>query len=196
MAKTAWKLSLALAVSLAAVQGSAEASARAEDGRVGLMFDAGLPDGVNGAMVWRPLPRIRVHGGMGYNGFAPGVRGGVSMSAVPYWVTPTATVEVGRYFEGNANRLAQMISGDPEFDEPVLRRIGYDYANAHVGAELGYAGMTFYVHGGLSALQMRVRNVDDSLGMSDGEGTRVEVRSDPVLRLLSPSARAGFIYYF
>ncbi len=172
--------------------------AQAEDGTVGLMVDAGLPDGVSGSLVWRMTPRIRVHGGVGFNGFAPGMRAGFSLAAFPFFVTPTATVEAGRFFEGNANTLAQMVSGDPAFDEPVLREVGYDFANAHIGLELGYSGMTFYVHGGMSALQMRVRNLDDTLAANNEEsdGPRVELRSDPVLRVIGPSARAGFVYYF
>ncbi|MCP4446634.1 MAG: hypothetical protein GY811_15005 [Myxococcales bacterium] len=184
--------------SLGLVLVGGEEGARAEDGSVGLMVDAGLPDGVSGSLVWRATPRIRAHGGMGYNGFAPGVRAGVSLAAFPYFITPTATVEAGRFFQGNANTLAQMVSGDSSFDEPVLREFGYDFANAHLGIELGYSGMTFYVHGGMSALQMRVRNLDETLAASfeDSEGPKLEVRSDPVVRVIAPSARAGFVYYF
>lgn len=180
------------------VVGTGSSEAIADDGSLGLMVDAGLPDGVNGSLVWRPTPRLRAHGGVGYNGFAPGVRAGASVAAFPFWVTPTFTVEAGRYFEGDANKLARMVSGDESFDEPVLRELGYDYANAHLGLEIGYSGMTFYVHGGLSMLQMRVRNVDESLAANfdSEEGARIEVRKDPTIRLTAPSGRAGFIYYF
>ncbi len=172
-------------------------SAHAEDGTVGIMVDAGLPDGVNGSLVWRATPRIRAHGGVGYNGVAPGVRAGLSVAAFPYFVTPTATIEAGRFFSGNANTLAQMISGDPSFDEPILRDVAYDFANAHLGFELGYSGMTFYVHGGMSVLQMRVHNVDESLAFTaSDDGAKLEVRSDPLVRVIAPSARAGFVYYF
>ncbi len=172
--------------------------AHAEDGSVGVMVDAGLPDGVSGSLVWRMSPRIRVHGGVGYNGFAPGVRAGFSVAAFPFFITPTATVEAGRFFEGDANTLAQMVSGDSEFDEPALREVGYDFANAHVGLELGYSGMTFYVHGGMSALQMRVRNLNATLdaNFDESDGPKLELRSDPTLRVIGPSARAGFVYYF
>tara|TARA_R110002073_G_scaffold218689_3_gene378979 strand:+ start:558 stop:1103 length:546 start_codon:yes stop_codon:yes gene_type:complete len=181
---------------LAIVPGAQDA--HAEDGSVGVMVDAGLPDGVSGSLVWRMSPRIRVHGGVGYNGFAPGVRAGFSVAAFPFFITPTATVEAGRFFEGDANTLAQMVSGDSEFDEPALREVGYDFANAHVGLELGYSGMTFYVHGGMSALQMRVRNLNATLdaNFDESDGPKLELRSDPTLRVIGPSARAGFVYYF
>lgn len=166
--------------------------------KVGLMFGAGVPDGVNSALVWRPTPRIRAHGGVAYNGFAPGVRGGISLAAIPFWITPSVSVEAGRFFSGNANLLAQMVSGDTSFDELALRDIGYDFANAHLGIELGYEDMTFYLHGGMSAVQMSVRNVDDFLALAfeSDEGPKIEVRSDPKLRLFAPSARTGFVYYF
>lgn len=168
------------------------------DGKVGVMVDAGLPDGMNASLVLRPTPRIRAHGGISYNGFAPGVRAGVSLAAFPFWITPTITAEAGRYFQGNANPLLQMVSGDSEIDEPLLRDIGYDYANAHIGLEFGYSGMTFYVHAGMSVIQTKLRNVGDSLALvfDDEEGPSVEIRSDPFLRIIAPSGRTGFVYYF
>lgn len=192
------RLLFILTCSLGLVFAHGAKTAQAEDGSVGVMVDAGLPDGVSGSLVWRMTPRLRIHGGVGYNGFAPGVRAGFSLAAFPFFITPTATVEAGRFFEGNANTLAQMVSGDPEYDEPALREVGYDFANAHVGLELGYSGMTFYVHGGMSALQMRVRNLDATLSANfeDSEGPKVELRSDPSVRVIGPSARAGFVYYF
>jgi len=162
------------------------------------MLDAGLPDGVNGALVWRITPRLRAHGGVGYNGISPGIRAGLSLAAFPSIVTPTASVEAGRYFSGNANPLAQMLSGDESIDEPMLHDVGYVYANAHIGLEVGYSRMTFYLHGGMSAVQLRVRNVQESLAtvFNDSAGPKIEMRSDPVIRVIAPSARAGFIYYF
>ena len=170
----------------------------AEDGTVGIMVGAGLPDGVDGSLVWRVLPRVRLHGGVGYNGFAPGVRAGLSLAAFPFIITPTASVEAGRFFPGNANTLAQMLMGDASYDEPALREVGYDFANAHVGLEFGYSGMTFYMHGGMSMVQTTVRNLDESLAATfeEGEGPKLEIRSDPTARITAPSARAGFVYYF
>ena len=174
------------------------ARALADDANLGLMIDAGLPDGLSGALAWRPSPRIRAHGGIGFNGFAPGVRAGVSVAAFPHWVTPTATIEAGHYFAGNANPLARMISGDAEYDEPMLRDVGYDYISASLGLELGYSGMTFYLHGGLSGVHMQLRNANESLASGEEEsmGPRIELRSDPVLRAVTPSGRAGLVFYF
>ncbi|MBL4637590.1 MAG: hypothetical protein JKY56_27285 [Kofleriaceae bacterium] len=167
------------------------------DGTLGLMVDAGLPDGVVASLVVRPTPRIRAHGGVSYNGFAPGVRAGVSLAAFPFWITPTITVEAGRYFQGNANPLVEMLSGSSGIDEPILRDVGYDYANAHVGLEFGYSGMTFYVHAGMSVVELELHNVGDSLALFfDDEGPAVEVRSDPLIRIIAPSGRTGFVYYF
>lgn len=168
----------------------------ADAGTLGLMVNAGAPDGLGGSVVWRPTPRIRTHGGIGYNGIAPGAQAGVTLAAIPYWITPTATVEVGRFFRGNANSLMNMVGANTE-DEPVLREVGYDFATAHVGLEFGYSAMTFYLHGGMSVVQGKVRNVDESINSAlEEDGPRVEVRSDPVVRVTAPSAQLGFIYYF
>jgi hypothetical protein len=171
--------------------------AQAGEGTIGLMFDAGIPDGLHSALVWRPSPRWKTHAGLGFNVFAPGFRAGVSVSAFPFWITPALSLEAGRYFKGNANALAQMLTGDPEYDEPYLREVGYDYVSAHVGLELGYSTMTFYVHGGLSTVKVQWRDVDAALTAFEFENRpQLEVRSDPTTLITGPSGRAGFIYYF
>jgi len=183
-------------VAVCALSGNASAE------RFGVMVDAGLPDGVNGSLVFRPTPRIRLHAGGGYNLIAPGVRAGASVSAFPFWITPSASVEVGHYFRGDANAAVRMITGDEEFDEPVLRDVGYSYANAHLGIELGYSRVTFYVHAGMSVVQGTIRQLQETIErdadqpMEPGGDTMVEIREDPSARVVSPSARLGLIVYF
>jgi hypothetical protein len=164
------------------------------------MVDAGLPDGINGAVVYRLTPRIRLHGGGSYNLISPGVRAGVSLLALRYWVTPSVTLEAGRYFAGDANPLVGGLSGKRDLDDPALREIAYDYANGHVGLELGSSRITVYVHAGFSVLWTALRNLNESAAAVDhgtGEDTAtVEFRGDPTLRVFGPSARVGVIIYF
>jgi hypothetical protein len=79
--------------------------------------------------VFRPISRVRVHAGAGYNLIAPGLRAGATVVAFPFWITPSVSVEAGHYFRGDANGAVRMITGDAEFDEPMLRDVGYSYAN-------------------------------------------------------------------
>lgn len=197
---TRWVAALIVAgiiLAVCAMSGTAGAE------RFGVMLDAGVPDGVTGSLVFRPISRVRVHAGAGYNLIAPGVRAGATVVAFPFWITPSASLEVGHYFRGDANGAVRMITGDAEFDEPMLRDVGYSYANGHLGLELGHSRVTFYLHAGMSVVQGTLRQLQESLdrdaggdpsGM-DSDGA-VEIRDDPSVRIVSPSARTGLIVYF
>jgi hypothetical protein len=196
-------LSLAPAASaaeLAAVQTAAPAPTAATPAlpRIGLMADAGLPDGVNGSLVFRPVRWARAHIGGGYNLISSGVRGGVTLA--PFGWGPSLTLEAGHYFDGNANGIAKQVAGASFKDSSLLERIGYDYGNAHLGLELGYHRVTFYIHGGMSYIRGSVHNVDSFVqsqtSMSSGSsGTEVSVKQDPVIRAIVPSAKLGLIVY-
>jgi len=177
---------------LVALLGSA-LSARAEGvRRFGLMIDAGVPDGANASLVFRPLGWLRVHAGGGTNLVSPGIRAGVSILPLSFI---SLNVDGGHYFNGDANKLARTISGDPTIDVPALRDISYDYANFHVGLELGGSVMQFYIHGGMSYLAGSVKNLGPTLNQSlDSEGM-VTVSEDPRIRAWAVSARVGLIFY-
>jgi hypothetical protein len=167
--------------------------------KIGLMADAGLPDGVNGSLVFRPARWVRAHVGGGYNMISSGVRGGVTLA--PFGWGPSLSLEGGHYFDGNANGLARKFAGADFKDSAVLERVGYDYANAHLGLELGYRRVTFYLHGGMSYIRASIHNVDtlvQSQSMSNGftnEQTQFSVKQDPVIKAFVPSAKLGLIVY-
>jgi hypothetical protein len=115
--------------------------------RFGVMADAGVPDGANASLVFRPLAWLRAHGGGGANTISKGVRAGVTL--LPFGAGPSATLEAGHYFDGDANGLAQRFAGST-FSSPLLERVGYDYANAHLGLDFGTRRVVFYLHGGMS----------------------------------------------
>ena len=161
------------------------------------MLNAGVPDGVGGSIVIRPTPRLRLHAGGGYNLIAPGICAGASLSAFPFWITPSLALEAGRSFSGNANSLAAMLSGKPS-DEPALADISYDYAAARVGIEIGTSRVTFFVHAGMSVIQGNIGNLNESLQreMDGSNPSTATVSDDANVRILSPSAKAGLVVYF
>src|SRR5262245_38975876 len=110
---------------------------------VGLMVDAGVPDGANASLVFRPWSFLRLHAGGGTNLIAPGVRGGASLMLGSL----SATAEAGHYFSGDANGLARNVTGNMAIDVPALREVGYDYVNLSLGMEFGPSWMTFFIHG-------------------------------------------------
>jgi hypothetical protein len=162
------------------------------------MVDAGVPDGLTGSLVFRPLSRVAVHAGASHNSISPGVRAGVSLQPFLWVVRPSINAEAGHYFPGDANVALRRIGAtDPEAEaNPLLDEVGYSYANFHLGLEFGRSRATFYIHAGFSAIHTRLRNIDEALDDGDDmSGTSVEVREDPTVNLWAPSARLGLIIF-
>ncbi len=164
---------------------------------VGVMADVGLPDGAGASLVYRPAKWIRVTGGGTYNMISSGVRAGASL--LPFGWGPSLTVEGGHYFDGDANGLVRKFAGSSYQSNAVLERVGYDYANAHLGLDLGYRRVTFFIHGGMSFIRASVHNIDQAIqsdsGSSSSSSTTVAVKQDPIIRAFTPSAKLGLIVY-
>ena len=81
----------------------------------------------------------------------------------------------------------------------MLQRVGYDYANAHLGLDLGYRRVTFFIHAGMSFIRASVHNIDQAIdsqtGSSGSSSTQLSFKQDPVIRALTPSAKLGLIVY-
>jgi hypothetical protein len=164
---------------------------------LGVMVDAGLPDGANASLVFRPYSWLRAHGGGGYNMISGGLRAGVTL--VPFGAGPSATIEVGHYFDGNANGLARRFAGST-FSSAMLERVGYDYANAHLGLDFGSERVTFYIHGGMSYIRAQIHNFDSVVSSTASENggngsTEISIAKDPTLQAWVPSAKLGLIVY-
>lgn len=165
--------------------------------RLGVMADAGAPDGANGSLVYRPFSWLRSYAGGGTNLISKGFRGGLTL--VPFGSGPSASIEAGHYFDGDANGLARRFAG-PTFGSPALERVGYDYANFHVGLDFGSRRATFFIHGGMSYVRATVHNMDQvvasAVGSSDGNGTtEISFTKDPIVRAWLPSVKLGLIVY-
>jgi hypothetical protein len=164
---------------------------------VGVMADVGLPDGAAASLVLRPKKWLRVTGGGTYNMISSGLRAGASL--LPFGWGPSLTVEGGHYFDGDANGLIRRFAGASYQSNAVLERVGYDYANAHLGLDLGYRRVTFFLHAGFSYIRATVHNVDSAIQssmQSDGSSsTTLSVKQDPIVRAITPSAKLGLIVY-
>lgn len=164
---------------------------------VGFMGDAGLPDGFMGGLVVRPDSWLRLHAGAGTNSASPGFRGGLSL--VPFGAGPSINIEVGRSTEGRTNGLVRaMLASSGSFGN-TIERVSYSYGNAHLGLELGRQSATFFIHGGFSLVRATLHDVNDFVQReSDRSGVRtttVSFYQDPVIRLITPSAKIGLILY-
>jgi hypothetical protein len=165
---------------------------------VGVMADVGLPDGVMASLVLQPLRVLRVAAGVGTNGSAPGLRGGLTL--LPFGRGPSFTVEAGYLAQGDLNRLAAYVGRS--VNSELLRRVSYWYGNAHVGLDLGGERFVVFAHGGLSYLRANLgdsgayiaRTMNERLAQS-GSGTRASVAADAVVSGLALSGKLGVLVY-
>jgi hypothetical protein len=167
---------------------------------IGLMVGAGVPDGATASLVYRPFSWLRTEAGGSYNLISKGVRGGVSL--IPFGMGPSVSLEAGHYFDGNANGLARNIAGGGFQDNAILQRIGYDFANAHLGLDFGMRRAVFFIHGGMSYIRASVHNVNTEIssgtasgGMGSSGGTTVSFNQDPIVRVFTPSVKLGLVFY-
>jgi len=161
---------------------------------LGVMVDAGIPDGATGSLVVRPFSWLRAEVGGGYNLISKSVRGGLAL--IPFGSGPSATLEAGRYFEGDANGLARRFAGAGYEDNAALQRVGYDFVNAHLGLDFGQRWFTFFIHGGMSYVRAQIHNVDTVISEGTSGSTTVSFKQDPVIRAFTPSVKLGFVIYF
>jgi hypothetical protein len=165
----------------------------------GMMADVGVPDGLIGSLVVRPWDWLRLSGGGGTNTISRGWRAGLTL--LPFTAGPSASFEYGRYSEGDANPLAKKFVGSSFDGSPLLTQVGYEYMNAHLGLDFGSRRVVFFVHGGLTMVRSRIRNVEaavrDSTGKTTGTtgATEVTVGEDPKVKAIGSSVKLGLIVY-
>lgn len=164
--------------------------------RFGLMLDAGLPDGAVISAVFRPVEPVRFTLGGAYNVAGFGVRGGIGWIPFRWAVSPTLNVEAGHYFDADLTWIVDEGNGVPQEVGPLLERVGYSYASAQLGLEIGSpSGISLSVRAGISYLWTVIHGVTQSIDAAGGTNAIVEV-SDPRLRATLPSLKVGLLYYF
>jgi hypothetical protein len=170
---------------------------------IGIMADAGIPDGMQGSLVWRPWKALRMSFGGGYNMISKGVRVGATL--LPFGRGPSGTLEVGHYFEGDANTTAAKVFGPGIVNSafgPSLEHFGYNFVNAHLGLDFGYKRATFFIHGGMSYVWTHLSNVEaifsgaPSINGQDASGTQYSVPQGVNVKAIGPSGKVGLIVYF
>ncbi|HME91326.1 MAG TPA: hypothetical protein VKE49_07870 [Myxococcaceae bacterium] len=167
------------------------ASADREPSRrwLGVTVDAGVPDVMAASVALRPWHWLRLQAGGMHNTVSPGLRGGISLVPFYFWITPSLTLEAGRYFEGDATWIARRLTPNRNLD-PLFGKVGYDFGNAHLGLELGSPrSVSFFLRAGISYVQM-------------GKGVQQAI-SDPTIQAgdvplsgVIPSAKLGLLVYF
>jgi hypothetical protein len=161
---------------------------------VGLMADAGLPDGFMGSLTIRPIEYLRLSVGAGTNTTSPGFR--VGMSVLPLGVGPSLNLEVGHYLDGDANGIVRKAVGGLGRFATYVNRLNYTFANAHAGLDIGKQDFTFFIHGGFTYLRARLRDVTAPPDTVSSTGrTSITFREDPIVKMFTPSLKVGLIVY-
>jgi hypothetical protein len=146
----------------------------------GMFMDVGVPDGAALGVVVRPkFDWLRIGGAVTHNGMAPGMRVGVTLDPVSFPIGPTLSVEGGHYWGGKL----PMLSDSPS--------IAYNYANFHLGIEVGSrATFRFFLRGGVSWLDVSTAQFQSATGGGSGIG------NPSYSGWLAPSGKLGFSAYF
>jgi hypothetical protein len=160
--------------------------------RLGLSADVGIPDGAIGSLVVRPWQWFRAYAGGGSNSISKGWRGGLAL--VPFGAGPSVALEYGHYADGDANGLVRRMVSGGFSNSPLLERVGYDYANAHVGLDFGGKNIIFFVHGGVSMVWAQVHNINEATS-SSSSNTTVSVGQDPKIKAFGSSLKIGLIVF-
>jgi len=164
--------------------------------RWGLLLDAGFPEGAAASAVFRPVPEVRLYAGPSWNVVAFGVQAGVTLIPFHLGVSPTLSLEGGRYFHADATFLAKQSSGVPPEVRPLLDRVTYDYAAAHVGIEIGTRdAFAISIRAGLAYVSLVARGTATTTVTSGGSTTTVAF-TDPRLRGTVPSVKVGVQLWF
>lgn len=183
--------SCALALTLAPTHGLAS------PGRVGVMTEVGVPDGGTAKLVVAPARALRLQAGVAHNLVSTGLSAGLTLVPLDTWATPTLSLDIGHFPEGDANPLARKLSGDGALASPLLDEVGYDYASAHLGLELGRRWVTVMLHAGASRITTRARGLEAELA-DRADATmppQISFTTDPQVTIWAVSARIGLLVY-
>jgi hypothetical protein len=177
---------------LAATPPAADGGSPQDGGLLGLSLSAGAPQGFALSAALRPIPWLRASAGVAHNVLGLGVLGSLTFFPTGWAVTPTFTLEAGRFFETD---VSDDFSGTfPSAFDPSLRKFGYDFYSAQIGMELGSRrSAVFFLRGGLAWVRS---GLDGTQGfVPDGSpNTTVDV-SDVTLRATVPTLNLGVMFF-
>ena len=166
--------------------------------RWGLTLDGGFPDAAGVGVLYRPWTWLRLEAGGTTTVYAShGYRVGVSLVPFHFPITPALTLNYGRALEADWNpMLARFGASDPDL-EPVFRRFGYQYVDAHLGLEIGAPRrFVFFVRAGLTQLWTTVHGLTDAARSAIDDASRSVTISDTKIAMRVPSFKLGFLVYF
>lgn len=163
--------------------------------RFGLSGSLGFPDGLVASGLFRPIDMLRLSAGGSWNYFGFGLQAGVDVKPFQWPIAPTLGVEAGHYFDADLTWLAAQDAGVPPELTPLLEKVGYSYATAHLGVEVGSSRrFVFFARAGISYLWTTINGAADAVETTGTGTVRVRIE-DPEFRATVPSVKAGIIFF-
>ena len=166
--------------------------------RFGMKLEAGVPDAAVVALLFRPVPWLRLSAGPAWNYIGWGVQVGAGWTPIRWAISPTLNVEYGHFFDADASRFVKAPTSSGNTDlRPLLKKVGYDYWSAQVGLEFGsQRSVAFSLRGGLSYFTTAIHGAGAIISGSTGGGDTQVAVTDPKVRAVIPSAKLGFQVFF
>lgn len=170
-------------------------SAGADDGKVGVTTDVGVPDGFMAGVIVRPLSHVRMHAVAGHNSLSPGVRAGLRFDADSASVSPFLAAELGYYFDGDAQAWTRSLAEDAGLDGAELQTVSYTFYNLHLGMRFGDRDKAFFIQGGASRVNTHLQ-LHENRPPSEPMMPTVDVYSSADVGVWAPSGRIGMVGWF
>lgn len=160
--------------------------------KLGVQLGVGVPDAAGLDLVYRPVKFLR----MDLGGTTTLVGGGFHTGAtifVPWYISPSLTVEGGYQRAGNINRLVGMFGGS--VNNVLLDDVNYGYANFHGGLEFGHPNwFMFFIHAGYSYIGLKTVGLQK---FAEQQTDYVSVRvNEANVSAWVPTAKLGFLVWF
>jgi len=147
------------------------------------------------SVAFRPYTNYaRLNAGLAWNYFGFGLQGGATFLPFHSWITPTLTGELGAFFGSD---MSSTFSGAvPAVFKGSLSSIGYEYASALLGLEMGSPDhFVFFIRAGLGRVWGTAAGVSGyQTGDSGAQATTIDT-SPLHLAVTVPTANLGFAYY-
>jgi hypothetical protein len=83
--------------------------------------------------VVRPLSWLRVGADVSYNYAGYGLQGEITLAPIRWYISPTLSLAYGRYLKMDATKAGKV----PAELQGLVSNVGYQYASAMLGIELG-----------------------------------------------------------
>jgi hypothetical protein len=161
---------------------------------LGLMLDAGFPDGLAASLLVRPIWFLRLQAGGTYNFLGPGVRTGAALVPFHFPIVPTLSAEYGHAFDADAGALASKFGNLGVAEKILLKRVGYDYLSLQLGIETGsQSRFAWYFRAGIGWVWTHVRGLA-AAAQAQNPGSTFEA-ADPRIRVAVPTVTTGFFLY-